>query len=92
MPALDCDMDETRKTFEVNVFGVMAVTKALAPLLIAAEGRIVMIGSLAGIMPYAFGCRFRTPKPGFIARKVSVLILDSFSFVQCVESRVARVL
>jgi 1-acylglycerone phosphate reductase len=50
MPALDIDFDEVKATFETNVYGVMRMVKEFAPLLIKAEGTIVMIGSLAGLM------------------------------------------
>lgn len=51
MPLLDADLDEARKLFEVNVWGVLAVTQAFAPLLIeaAAQGsqaRVVNVGSI----------------------------------------------
>ena len=36
--------------FDVNVFGVMRVTKAFAPLIIESKGRIVNISSIAGIL------------------------------------------
>ncbi|KAK6349470.1 hypothetical protein TWF696_005754 [Orbilia brochopaga] len=62
MPALDLSLTEVRETFEINVFGVMMVTQAFAPLLIAATGKIVMIGSLAGVMPYAFGAAYGASK------------------------------
>ncbi|KAK6362291.1 hypothetical protein TWF730_005987 [Orbilia blumenaviensis] len=62
MPALDLSISEVREMFETNVFGVMAVTQAFAPLLINARGKIVMIGSLAGIMPYAFGASYGASK------------------------------
>ena len=55
VPALDFNIDEARATFETNVFAVMSMCKTFAPLLIQAKGTIVQIGSLAGIMPYAFG-------------------------------------
>jgi NAD(P)-dependent dehydrogenase (short-subunit alcohol dehydrogenase family) len=41
-------LDEWRTQFEVNVFGQIAVTQALIPLLRRAVGRIVFIGSLSG--------------------------------------------
>jgi 1-acylglycerone phosphate reductase len=50
VPALDLDMDEVERTFSTNVFGVMRMCQAFAPLVIAAKGTIVQIGSLAGIM------------------------------------------
>lgn len=42
------DLDEMRAQFEVNVFGVAAVTKALMPLLARPGGRIVNVSSGAG--------------------------------------------
>ena len=41
---------KTRELFEVNVIGLLAVTKAFLPLLRKARGRVVNIGSLAGIL------------------------------------------
>ena len=39
-------LDELRRQFEVNVVGQLAVTQAFLPMLRAARGRIVMIGSI----------------------------------------------
>lgn len=41
-------LDELRRQLEVNVVGQVAVTQALLPLLRAARGRIVNIGSVGG--------------------------------------------
>jgi 1-acylglycerone phosphate reductase len=51
IPLLDADLDEARRLFDVNVWGVLAVTQAFAPLLIesAIAGRaprVVNIGSI----------------------------------------------
>lgn len=40
--------EEWRRSFEVNVFGLVAMTRAVFPLLEAAQGRIVNVTSLAG--------------------------------------------
>ncbi|KAH7141740.1 NADPH-dependent 1-acyldihydroxyacetone phosphate reductase [Dactylonectria macrodidyma] len=42
-------------TFEANVFGIMAMVQAFAPLLIKARGLIIMISSLSSLSPYVFG-------------------------------------
>ncbi|KAL3420158.1 short chain dehydrogenase [Phlyctema vagabunda] len=62
MPALDVDLDEARACFETNFFAIIALTQALIPLLIAAKGVIVNIGSLAGVLPYAFGSVYNASK------------------------------
>jgi 1-acylglycerone phosphate reductase len=62
VPALDIEMDEIRETFETNLFGVMRMCQAFAPLLIEAKGTIVQIGSLAGVMPYVFGSVYNASK------------------------------
>ncbi|KAM0717706.1 hypothetical protein Q7P37_007558 [Cladosporium fusiforme] len=55
VPALEVEAHEVHETFAVNVFAVMMMCQAFAPLLIEAGGTIVQIGSLAGVMPYVFG-------------------------------------
>ncbi|MEU4237386.1 SDR family oxidoreductase [Actinoplanes sp. NPDC026619] len=41
-------MDEWRRQFEVNLFGHIAVTKAVLPALLASSGRVVNISSVGG--------------------------------------------
>lgn len=62
MPATDVDLDEARKTFETNFFAIVAITKAFTPLLIAAKGLVLNIGSLAAIIPYVFGSIYNASK------------------------------
>lgn len=46
---LECvSLDDIRRQYEVNVFGVVAVTQAMLPLVRAAQGRIVNMGSISG--------------------------------------------
>jgi 1-acylglycerone phosphate reductase len=55
MPVLDSDLAIARKLFDVNVFGVIGAIQVFSSLLIAAQGTIVIIGSVGGILPYPFG-------------------------------------
>ena len=55
MPLLDVDIDQAKNVYDVNVWGVLRTTQVFSSLIIAAQGTIVIIGSLAGIMPYVFG-------------------------------------
>ena len=47
-------LDEIRQAFEVNVFGHVAMTQALLPLLREARGRIVFTSSLSGRIAFPF--------------------------------------
>lgn len=62
MPATDVDINEARDAFETNFFSIVAITKSFTPLLIAAKGLILNIGSLAAIVPYVFGSIYNASK------------------------------
>lgn len=47
-------LEEVKRVYEVNVFGLMDITKAYIPLLRQHHGRVVNIGSLAGVMSRPF--------------------------------------
>lgn len=53
-PLIHVDEKELRSLFDVNVFGPYRVTKAFAPLVIEAKGRIVNISSISGILSGPF--------------------------------------
>jgi 1-acylglycerone phosphate reductase len=57
MPILDEDLDVTRKLFENNVWGPLAVTQFFAPLLKQAKGTLVFLTSVSGYInvPYMGG-------------------------------------
>ena len=56
MTGIDTDVNEVQKMFSVNVFGPMRMVHDFHPLLIKAQGTIVNIGSVGGIVPYIYGC------------------------------------
>ena len=49
-PILDADIDMAKEMYEVNVWGVVAVTKAFAPLIVKEKGTVVNIASIAGCL------------------------------------------
>ncbi|KAF7967464.1 hypothetical protein HWV62_34103 [Athelia sp. TMB] len=62
-PATDFDVDEARALFEVNVFGPMQVVKIfIDPIIASGRGRIVQIGSIAGVVPLPFGSVYNASK------------------------------
>lgn len=59
------DTDEWRRMYEVNVLGVMQVTRALLPALIASgAGAIITVGSTAGLVAYEGGAGYNAAKFG----------------------------
>lgn len=54
-PVAAADLGEWRTMYETNVLGVAACIQAMLPALLAAEGVIVTIGSVAGLESYAGG-------------------------------------
>jgi NAD(P)-dependent dehydrogenase (short-subunit alcohol dehydrogenase family) len=56
------DLNELRRTFEVNFFGVVRVTQTFIPLLRQAAGRIVNMSSLSGWVASPFLSPYSTTK------------------------------
>ncbi|MCJ1341999.1 RNA elimination defective protein Red1 [Peltigera leucophlebia] len=55
MTAADTEIKEVEKMFAVNVFGPMRMVRFFHPMLVAAKGTVVNIGSIGGIVPYVYG-------------------------------------
>ena len=56
-------MSKVRALFDVNLFAVMEMVHVFLPLLLKSnEGRVVQIGSLAGLMPVPFGAAYNASK------------------------------
>lgn len=62
-PVVEADEEGWRWMYEANVMGVVRMTKALLPGLIASgEGHVVTIGSIAAIEPYPGGAGYNAAK------------------------------
>ncbi len=68
MPFLDSEVAIGKKIFDVNFFGLIAVTQAFVPFLIASKGTIINIGSVAGLTPVLW-------QPYYNASKAAVNLL-----------------
>jgi len=62
-PAIDTDMLRARRLFDVNYWDMVAMTKAFAEMLIAAQGAVVNIGSISGVLNAPFTSMPKTPLP-----------------------------
>lgn len=64
-PVSAADSDEWRRMYEVNVIGLMQVTRALLPALVASgAGAILNVGSTAGRIAYEGGGGYTAAKHG----------------------------
>jgi 1-acylglycerone phosphate reductase len=54
MPLLDVDIEEAKKLYDVNLWGPLIVTKAFAELIVENKGTVVLVGSSAGVMGFAW--------------------------------------
>ena len=53
-PLIEIGMDDFHWLMDVNVYGVVRVTKAFAPMIIESKGRISTVGSISGILSGQF--------------------------------------
>ncbi|KAK7906574.1 short-chain dehydrogenase/reductase [Apiospora marii] len=62
MTAIDTDVEAVKRMFDINVFGPMRMVHHFHPMLIAAKGAIVNIGSIGGIIPFLYGSSYNASK------------------------------
>jgi NAD(P)-dependent dehydrogenase (short-subunit alcohol dehydrogenase family) len=53
-PLAEADIEDVKWLFDVNVYGVMRMSTAFAPLLIENRGRIINIGSISGSVGFSY--------------------------------------
>lgn len=66
-PLEEVDLDRVRDTFEVNVIGALAMTRALLPYLRRGEGRVVNVGSISAHVPAPFLAPYGASKAALAA-------------------------
>lgn len=50
MPAVEANLEKARQIFDTNFFGLVAMVKEFAPLVIASRGKIVNSASTAALV------------------------------------------
>lgn len=64
-PVAEADSEQWRRMYDVNVVGLMQVTRALLPALVASgDGVVVNVGSIAGRTAYEGGAGYTAAKHG----------------------------
>lgn len=63
-PLLDITEEEFDQQLEVNLIGLHRVTRAFAPLILEAKGRIIMMGSVNGVIATPFNGAYCASKFG----------------------------
>ena len=67
-PIAEADVEDWRRMYDVDVLGVLRVTKALLPTLVASgQGHVVVMGSTAGRIVYEGGGGYTAAKHGVAA-------------------------
>ncbi|KZV92777.1 NAD(P)-binding protein [Exidia glandulosa HHB12029] len=61
-PVLDADVSEVEALFAANLFGAMRMVKEFGTMVIAAKGKIVNNGSIAGTIPMPFRSAYGASK------------------------------
>ncbi|KAL8768479.1 MAG: hypothetical protein Q9209_005270 [Squamulea sp. 1 TL-2023] len=62
VPAIEAEPSEIQSVFATNLFAVMRLCQTFMPLLRRSKGTIVQIGSVAGVIPYAWGSIYNASK------------------------------
>ena len=72
MPTLDFDIDTAKSMYDINVWGMVRVMQAFAPLVIAAKGTIISISSIAPCVhtPWMGELYFKSFQGNHIANKL----------------------
>ncbi|KAL8851889.1 MAG: hypothetical protein Q9221_003212 [Calogaya cf. arnoldii] len=62
VPAIEAEASEIESVFDTNLFAVMRLCQTFMPLLRQSQGTIVQIGSVAAVIPYAWGSVYNASK------------------------------
>ncbi|KAF8908680.1 hypothetical protein CPB85DRAFT_1253874 [Mucidula mucida] len=63
----DISSSQLRELFDVNVFGVVELTQAFLPLILEAKGTVVLVGSIASLLPIPFNGAYNMSKAALLS-------------------------
>lgn len=56
-PAVETEVNDAKKVFDVNFWGLVTVTNTFLPLLISSNGTVINNASVAGVLYSPWGCK-----------------------------------
>lgn len=62
LPAIDSDVVEVQRMFDVNIFGPMRMVHHFHDMIIQSSGTIVNTGSIGGVIPYVYSAAYNGSK------------------------------
>lgn len=62
MTAIDTDVSEVQRMFDINVFGPMRMVRSFHGMIIQAKGTIVNISSIGSLIPFLYGSSYNASK------------------------------
>ncbi|THC95353.1 hypothetical protein EYZ11_005167 [Aspergillus tanneri] len=74
MPLLDASIDDAKKLYDTNVWAILAMAQAFAPMLIKAKGVLCNISSVSGEMVFAWAETLRLEMAPLGVRVVTVIL------------------
>ncbi|KAK3344778.1 putative short-chain dehydrogenase/reductase [Neurospora tetraspora] len=104
MPLLDVDIDDAKRFYDLNVWSVLGMVQAFAPVLIKAKGVVVNHSSVASVMPLAWAGIYSSSKSAMnsilatlraegvrVITAASDLVLPEGSYYQQVFDRISDI-
>ncbi|KAK8092023.1 short-chain dehydrogenase/reductase [Apiospora hydei] len=89
LPALDTDIDEARKLFDLNFWAPLAMVQAFTPLLIEARGCLVNNASVSAYVPMPFSGTYGASKAALVLasntwqRELAPLGIRTMTLITC---------
>lgn len=89
MPIIDSDLATAKEIFDVNVFGLVAVTQACSPMLVAAKGKVINMSSVKSRAAIPFSGMFVL---FFIQEKLKLTVKGMYNATKAAVTSISDVM